>query len=1227
MGSKGSATTTSTSAPPQAVQDMYKYLTEQGKALQQQPYQAYTGELVPNINATQQAGINQAQQYSQAAQPYLQQAGQMTQQAAMGYNPQNYAQGVAGYMNPYMQQAMGATAAQLQNVNQQQQQQLLGDTISKGAFGGDRGQIAQAALMNQQNLATGNVLANMANTGYNAAAANYMAGLGAQGQLGAQYGNIGNLAQTAGMTGAQQLSTAGAIPYAVQQAQDAAKYQQFAQQQAYPFQTLGSLANIASGLGAGQGGTSTSTAPGPNSMSQILGLGTAFLNMSDERTKENVEPIGKSFDGQNIYKFNYKGDPKTNIGLMAQEVEKHNPSAVHRTEGGLRMVDYDAATSHAADRGHFADGGSSMGGLVPESMDRKPYATYGRVGKSQAQFGTTPFIDSPLFAAMVQKAGLDLGSYIPDIEVSGPGGGMALPHATPYEDQPLDTSAITGFSKSLYNKLNTPSLTSVQIAGQYGRGDNINSSAEPVWHYSENRGGVVPRSQHADGDQTPTDQNKTVPANSDFLGNLGSSISKGVGGLFSTNDQPGLIGNLFNGGKPLPEDIRNAIIAGGFATAASRSPFALSAIGEGGLGAMNYLSSQKKLDYERQKALAEQALKGREIDVSSRLADIQELSVGTQAFEHIKQLYEVKQDSSGQMHIYGLGGQEVPLDQYRQEMASAAARLHIPVDDLIRRHIQEQNMSTAPALRPGGFTPIPHNLGGRTAHAFGGVPGDFNNPSMGGLLGNDKNLTSFDQQAPIAPVSEVQPIDEMSDVKRMARSILRPTDIANPDMAAPKIQMAQAAPATTTDGTTGVSSAEKLHPTLQRIMDFQKKSEQLYKEADSIDQPGGQLDKALMLSPENKKALIDKANNKRAQALSYENQANALQNQEYTDENGVKFRWEYGAESPESMPPKEIDEKTPRGKIDQNTGRFITAPVDLGYPNTGGIPISKLGKHQVRIGDDPTFVSTLKSSIDNENEFNSKAQNTQEGIVNTIKFASALKVLESGALTSDATGLAALAKAIGAGDIVQNTLALGKPISEAETALKTQLYSSIAQAGTSFAKPTQLEWSKIESKGSPSVDSQPNTAHSLAATNLAAFLWQNALERDWQRDKVQKRYKNFDGYVNTWKQVNDRADFEKVANRLLGNFKGQPLPSDDELVEGGVYVVPMPKKGQPADAVTQRAYNLGLTGGDIYSVEGVKHYKDENGVDRVSVAHTNKLSPNEVYGAMLSQPGFSYGAR
>jgi len=616
-----SATTSSTQSPSQGVQEMYKYLMEQGKALQQKPYESYTGEMVPELNAIQQSGINQAQQYSTAAQPYYQRAGQMTQDVYSGYNPQNYASGVQSYMNPYMQNAMGATAAQMNNLNQQEQNKLLGNAISSGAFGGDRGKIAQSALMGQQNLALGNVMANMANTGYNSAATNYLSGLQQQGGLANQYGNFGTNVQNAGMTGAQGLMTAGAVPYAVQQAQDAAKYQQFSQGQAYPFQTLGLLANMASGLGAGQGGTSSTTSPGPNSMNSILGLGTAFLNMPDERTKENAEPIGKTFDGQNIYKFNYKGDPKTNIGLMAQEVEKHAPSAVHKTDGGLRMVDYDAATSHAADRGHFAGGGSSMGGLVSAGMERQPYAKGG--------YGLVPYADDPLYAFMSERVGIPMVAYVPQIDIKG--GGVGIPESPKaYEDKPYDTSGITGFGKAFGKNSSVKAFL----------GNNFASATQPgtwqaptsdYWSYAD--GGLVPRSHHASGDTPP--KGNDVPADDNFLGGLGSSIAKGVGGLFSTDTQPGLIGNIFNAGKPLDEDTRLGIMAAGLGMAASPSPFVGQAIGQGGLTGLNTYANRKK-------AIAEQALKSREIGVQeakipSEIAEMQARTAVARAGLYSKQ--------------------------------------------------------------------------------------------------------------------------------------------------------------------------------------------------------------------------------------------------------------------------------------------------------------------------------------------------------------------------------------------------------------------------------------------------------------------------------------------------------------------------------------------------------------------------------------------------------------
>ena len=153
----------------------------------------------------------------------------MYKRQQQGYTPEGFQQGVQGYMNPFLQNAMGSTAAQMNNVNQQQQQQLLGTAIQQGAFGGDRGNVAQAALMNQQNLAEGQTLGNMASQGFQSAAQNYQTGLGQIGALGVQ-------GQQAGLQGAQAMLGAGTLGQQTTQAGQSALYNQFQQQQAYPFQ-------------------------------------------------------------------------------------------------------------------------------------------------------------------------------------------------------------------------------------------------------------------------------------------------------------------------------------------------------------------------------------------------------------------------------------------------------------------------------------------------------------------------------------------------------------------------------------------------------------------------------------------------------------------------------------------------------------------------------------------------------------------------------------------------------------------------------------------------------------------------------------------------------------------------------------------------------------------------------------------------------------------------------
>jgi hypothetical protein len=612
MGSKG-ATTTATTSPPKSVEDMYKYLTEQGKTLQQQQYQPYTGQLVAPLNEMQQQGLQQVQQYAQTAQPYYQGAAAGTIGAMQGYTPQGFQQGVGSYMSPYLQNAMGSTAAYLENQQAQQRQELLGKTIASGAFGGDRGKIAQAALAGQQNLAAGQLLGQMAQQGYSDASRNYFAGLAGQGALAQQLGALGTNAQTAGLQGAQAVSQAGTVPYNVAQAQNAAAYQQFAQQQAYPFQTLGFLANIASGLGAGQGGTSVTTTPGPNALNQAIGIGTtlASLPWSDKRLKENVKKVGETFDGQPIYSFNYKGQDQTQIGLMAQDVEKRHPEAVGEA-GGYKTVDYDKATEDAAERGKFNYGGSSMGGLVPAGQPRQGYATRGA-----ASFGLVPYVDDPLYSTMAEKGFVPVANLIPALELAG--AALKIKEAEPYKDEPSEfTKGIQAMPEWQRGNL----VKNLKSALGYGSGLDRQASQDVYAYdpsaytgrgaygprgsyytgYKYASGGLIPRSHHRDGEEAKGD----VPSEP-FL-------------------QPGQ--TLFEkaSGMELSPDARSGLLAAGLGILASRSPFPGVAIGEGGMAGLNTYYNALANRRAAEKQAADIELTREERDIQRRTVSVSELN-------------------------------------------------------------------------------------------------------------------------------------------------------------------------------------------------------------------------------------------------------------------------------------------------------------------------------------------------------------------------------------------------------------------------------------------------------------------------------------------------------------------------------------------------------------------------------------------------------------------------
>ena len=117
------------------------------------------------------------------------------------------------------------------------------------------------------------------------------------------------------------------------------------QRNSLPFQNLGLLASLLypmAGLGGQVSGNGTSNTQGTN-----WGFGGNLL--SDERAKEDIAPVGKMYDGTDIYKYRYKGDPVTRVGPMAQEVEQRTPEAVaNNGPGGLKTVNMDLATRKAA---------------------------------------------------------------------------------------------------------------------------------------------------------------------------------------------------------------------------------------------------------------------------------------------------------------------------------------------------------------------------------------------------------------------------------------------------------------------------------------------------------------------------------------------------------------------------------------------------------------------------------------------------------------------------------------------------------------------------------------------------------------------------------------------------------------------------------------------------------------------------------------------------------------
>jgi hypothetical protein len=94
-------------------------------------------------------------------------------------------------------------------------------------------------------------------------------------------------------------------------------------------------------------------------------LASGLMKMSDEKLKEDIEPVGHLADGQTVYRYRMAGEPGHQIGLIAQEVEHYAPESVAEVLPDLRAVNYRTATDRAADLMKLADAANDDHDLAP----------------------------------------------------------------------------------------------------------------------------------------------------------------------------------------------------------------------------------------------------------------------------------------------------------------------------------------------------------------------------------------------------------------------------------------------------------------------------------------------------------------------------------------------------------------------------------------------------------------------------------------------------------------------------------------------------------------------------------------------------------------------------------------------------------------------------------------------------------------------------------------------
>jgi hypothetical protein len=381
----------------------------------QNPYKTYDANRIAGFSPMQQQSMTGAQNMTTA--PQLDTASGIAGLAGskamgIGYTPgqfnapqvgtQDYTgSNVSQYMNPYMQNVVDIQQREAQRQADIAGTQRAGQAVKSGAFGGSRAGIMEAEAARNLAMQKGDIQAAGQNAAFQnaqqqfntqqqrdlqAQLANQGVGMQAQQlgeqsrQFGAGYGMQGlqtglQAAGQLGQLGQQQFgqgmdinklqNTYGAQQQQLEQQGLSQSYQDFLNQQNYPYKQLGFMSDILRGTPTGSSSSMNMYQAQPGGLQQLAGLGMGAYGVS-QLMKADGGSVYEYADGGSVTSENNVAEIVDK--LSDQQLQEARQNAMMRKDvGTIKVIDEELA-QRASDRGGMSAAFNQLPPNAQENM-------------------------------------------------------------------------------------------------------------------------------------------------------------------------------------------------------------------------------------------------------------------------------------------------------------------------------------------------------------------------------------------------------------------------------------------------------------------------------------------------------------------------------------------------------------------------------------------------------------------------------------------------------------------------------------------------------------------------------------------------------------------------------------------------------------------------------------------------------------------------------------------